>query len=246
MPDRLKKENDRFCLKLLRSELLKLTHSKSWLIALKCFLICIWCGVVLFCFLHRESVSIDGILKYTPNSPLLATVMILILFAIKSISIVIYCGILYAVNGILFPLPYAILLNICGTAIMVSVPYWIGKTTGSQVAQRITEKHPKATILKDMRSKNDFLFSFLTRIIGVLPSDIVSLYMGAIQVNYWKYLFGCLLGFLPSTITFPLMGMNITNVRSPEFLISLCIELLFMIVSAVVCLIYRKKHINNR
>ena len=164
------------------------------------------------------------------------------LFALKSISIVLYSGILYAVSGILFPLPAAILLNIIGTAVMVTIPYWIGKKAGSAGVERIAEKYPKAGSLRKFRRQNDVIFVLIARTVGILPCDIVSLYLGAVGVNYQRYLIGCLIGMLRSAITFPLMGMSIRNIRSPLFITALCVELLFMIVSILIYMRYKKKH----
>ena len=56
------------------------------------------------------------------------------------------------------------------------------------------------------------------------------------------YLPACILGFLPSCVLFPIMGMNISDVRSPQFLISLSIELAAMLSSCVVFHVCRKKN----
>ena len=52
---------------------------------------------------------------------------------------------------------------------------------------------------------------------------------------------GSLLGILPQTITFPIMGMSIQNIRSPQFVISLCVEIAYILVTSVIYTIYRKK-----
>ncbi|MGM9660222.1 MAG: VTT domain-containing protein [Faecousia sp.] len=167
--------------------------------------------------------------------------VILILFGLKSLSIVVYCGLLYAASGILFPLPAAIVLNLCGTVIMVTLPYLIGKKRGSAAVDAIREKYPKAEVIYKLRSQNDLSFSFLIRI-ARLPCDIASLYMGAVGVEYRKYLLGSLLGLLPHTITYPIMGMNIRDTHSPEFLISLCAEIAYILVTSAVYTRYRKKN----
>nr|WP_324612449.1 VTT domain-containing protein [Massiliimalia timonensis] len=96
-------------------------------------------------------------------------------------------------------------------------------------------------MLQTIRNRNEFLFSFFTRIINVLPCDIVSLYMGAIRMNYRKYLLGCVLGFLPPVITFPIMGMSITDIHSPQFIIAASIEIIFAVGSIALTLIIGKK-----
>lgn len=202
----------------------------------------IWTGIIVLLFLHKKDFTVEEILKFTPSNPLLAALTMLALFALKSVSIVLYGGILYAVDGILFPLPLAILLNLLGTAVMVTIPYLIGKKAGSSSVEHIVEKYPKADWLREFRKQNDFVFVLMIRFMGVLPSDIVSLYMGAIGVNYPRYLLACLLGMLRSAITFPIMGMSITDIHSPVFLTALCVDLAFMASSVVLYRIYRKRN----
>ena len=95
--------------------------------------------------------------------------------------------------------------------------------------------------IHSLRAKNDFLFSFLVRMVR-LPSDVASLYMGAVHVEYKKYLLGSLLGMLPHTITYPIMGMSIQDIRSPQFIISLCAEIAYILVTSAVYTLYRKKN----
>lgn len=205
----------------------------------------IWVGILAICFLHRKELSAEEIARYTPTNPWFAAMVMLALFALKSLSIVIYSGLLYAANGILFPLPVAILLNLIGTVIMVSLPYQIGRRTGASAVDDIRAKYPKTEAIYHLRAKNDFLFSFLVRMVR-LPSDVASLYMGAVQVEYEKYLLGSLLGLLPHTITFPIMGMNIGEIHSPKFLISLSAEIAYILVTYAVYKRYRKKNMEDQ
>ena len=84
------------------------------------------------------------------------------------------------------------------------------------------------------------------RLLGLLPCDIVSLYMGAIRVDYGKYLLGCIMGMLPPSVTFPIMGMSITDVHSPMFITAFCAELFFMASSFFLYRIYRRKKLLGR
>ena len=94
----------------------------------KCLLTLIWLAIIAVCLLHKDEFTLEGILSYTPRQPVLAAAMLWALFAVKSLSIFLYSGLLYAASGILFPLPVAIAVNIAGTAVMVSIPYWLGKS----------------------------------------------------------------------------------------------------------------------
>lgn len=215
-------------------------NSSKWVKIGKKLLIVIWAAIIFVFLLKRKDITVEGILNYTPQNPVRAVFMILGLFALKSISIVIYSGILYVISGILFPTLEAIIINICGSVIMVTLPYLIGRKMGSRAAGYVVEKYPKAKSVSKLRSENDFIFTFFMRMIGRLPSDIVSMYMGAIGVNYQKYLAGSIIGMLPHMITFPVMGMNITNPRSREFILSLSIEIVIMI-GTTTAYIFNKK-----
>lgn len=208
----------------------------------KILLLCVWLVILAVCFVNRDRFSVDGVLQYSPRSPLLAAGFMLLLFALKSLSVFIFSGILFAASGVLFPLPAAIALNVLGAAVMVSLPYWLGRRLGKDAVNRVLEKYPKAEALRQMRTGRELALSFITRAINILPSDILSLYMGATGINYPKYLAGSLLGMLLSLVTFPIMGMNITEPTSPWFWASIIIQVL---VSAVFIggywLYYRKK-----
>ena len=187
-------------------------------------LILVWAALLLFCLLNKDRFTVDGVLSYTPENAVLSAAFMMFLFALKSISVFIFSGILFAANGILFPLPEEILLNVLGAAVMVSLPYWLGRMLGGDVVGRIVEKYPKAAAFRQLQTGHELLFSFIARAVNILPSDIVSLYMGAMGISYRKYLPGSILGMLLSLITFPIMGMNIANPSSPAFLWSIGIQ----------------------
>lgn len=201
----------------------------------------VWVAIIVFCMVNRNEFTLEEILNYTPRQPVLAVLLLLVLFAVKSLSIFLYSGFLYVASGILFPLPAAIAVNIAGTAVMVSIPYWLGKKLGSRAVQYILNRYPKASVLHELRSGSDFFFVLIIRLLGVLSADVVSAYMGAVGVRYRDYLPACLLGFLTTCILFPIMGMSISDVRSPQFLIAAGIELAAMLTSCIVFHFYRKK-----
>lgn len=201
----------------------------------------VWAAIIVVCLVKKDEFTLDSILNYTPNQPVLAALVLLALFAVKSLSIFLYSGFLYVASGILFSLPVAIALNIAGTAVMVSIPYWLGKKLGSRAVQYILNRYPKAFVLHELRSGSDFFFVLIVRLLGVLSADVVSAYMGAVGIKYKDYLPACLLGFLTTCILFPIMGMSISDIHSPQFLIAAGIELTVMLTSCIVFHFYRKK-----
>lgn len=235
----------RFYIKLLRSTPLWNEHKKGWTNAYKIITCAVWVAIIVFCIVNRDKFSVNEVLRFTPSNPFLAAIVLMLLFALKSISVVVYCGILYAAGGILFPLPVAILLNILGTAVMVSLPYVVGRENGREYSERVLKKFPKAAVVKDLRDENDFVFALIVRLIGILPCDIVSIYFGACGTNYIKYLIASLIGMMPQIITFPIIGTNVSNMKSPEFLISVGVNAVCVLCSFIACAVIKTRHVRQ-
>lgn len=173
-----------------------------------------------------EPLSVHTILKYTPENAILAAGILLLFFALKSLTVVFPLSILYLASGILFQPVIAVLISTVGLAITITIPYWIGKYSGKQAVQEICQKYPKAEIVAKYQKTNTFFACFITRIVGFLPCDIVSIYFGACDTTYLIYLAAGVLGSLLSIITTTLLGEKISNPLSVEFMIVLLCRIL--------------------
>ena len=215
----------------------KLIQSKNY----KRIILCVWLIILGVCFLHRDWFDLENVLRASPQNMALAAVFLLLLFALKSMSVFIYCGILFIASGIIFPLPLAILMNFLGAAVMVSLPYWLGRKMGGELIESIVRKYPKTAVLRQAQMENQLFLSFITRIINILPSDILSLYMGASGIHYGKYLLGSIGGMLLTIITFPIIGSSITDPASPLFIASVVIQVVVTAVSLTGYALYLRK-----
>ena len=155
------------------------------------------------------------------------------LFALKSLSVVVYSGILFAALGVMFKLPAALFLAVCGSAIMATIPYFIGQKLGAGQIEKLDEKYPKLSIIKSMRTSNDFLFVLLTRLLGVIPFDIASLYMGAAGLRFKSYILGSVLGMLQLSVPMTVMGYAADDPSSPMFIISGVVQLFISVASFI-------------
>ena len=205
----------------------------------------VWLTIILICVINKDKITVDAIVNFTPQNTFIAICTILLLFAFKSITVVVYGGILYAASGIMFSLPVAIIVNTIGTVIMVSIPFLIGKKAGKKTLDNILHKNSKLEILSDIPNRNELFVSFFTRIVGFLPADLVGMYLGASGISYKKYLLGSVGGLYSAVISFSVMGMSADDVTSPGFIIAVTVEILLMIVSVILYLIWRKKKKNK-
>ena len=215
----------------------KIIQSKNYKIGI----LCVWLVILGVCLLHRDWFSVENVLGTSPQNMLLAALFLLALFALKSLSVFIYSGFLFLASGVLFPIPAAVLVNLLGTVIMVSLPYWLGRQMGGELIESIVRKYPKTAGLRQLQMENQLFLSFITRIINILPSDILSLYMGASGIHYGKYLLGSIAGMLLTIITFPILGSSITDPLSPLFIASAAVQVAATAASITGYAIYLKK-----
>lgn len=214
----------------------------------KFIVLTLWLILIVSFLLQRDRITLDTLVNYTPSNTFVAILVMLFLYVFKSFVIFFYGGLLYAASGVIFPLPLAIAVNVIGTLIMCSIPFFIGYKSGSKLLDKLCTKHPKIQLIKEIQQKNEFFVSFFVRIVGILPADIVSMYLGASKTRYATYIFGTLSGMLPSIISFSVMGMSVKDITSPAFVISAVFEICLMVSSITFLYFFkrRKAKLRNR
>ncbi len=202
-------------------------------------------GALLWMFLTGRSLSIDDILNYTPSQPFLAVLFLWIAFALKSLTLVFPVLLLFAVSGQLFPLPVALIVSIVGITITLTIPYFIGRASELDFSDRLMARYPKLQEIRCIRNKNEFFFSFLSRAVGVLPCDVLSMYFGSTRLRFSSYITGAVLGFMPDTVCATILGQKITDIHSVGFLITLSVNIIACIASYFLFLWYKRKSLSG-
>ncbi len=200
----------------------------------KCILLIDWIAFTALFFYYAKGISLEKILHFKPQNIILAVIVMLLLFAFKSISLIIYIGILYAISGLVFSPVLAAAVNILGTVIALSIPYALGKKAGKPKIEELTAKYTAVRAAVENNHRNDFLFALITRLFAGLPMDVTGMFMGATNVQYFKYLTGSMLGLLPRLIAYTIIGATVTTPRSPIFLIALGVGICILISTACV------------
>lgn len=198
-------------------------------------------AAALLLFTKGRNISIEDILNYTPAEPLLAVLFLWLMFAFKSLSIMLPTMVLFAVTGRLFPLPVALLVNTVGVSITMTLPYLIGRFSGGDMTRKLMVKYPRLAELRALRSQRGLFFAFIVRAVGILPCDVVSLYMGNTRLNYMDYLLGGLLGFVPDLLCATVVGMKISDTSSPWFWGSIGVNISACLIAMLVYKRYLKK-----
>ena len=182
----------------------------------------------------RDELSVLNICRLVTENAALSAFILLLLYALKSLSVAFPIAALEVVTGIVFPLPIALLLNFIGIVIVLTIPYYIGRFSGHDLADQIIERNKWLERINEYQSKNAFFVSFLLRVVAILPGDIVSMYLGASGIRFPQFLAGCFLGALPRMIAFTIAGASIMNPNSPVFIISAVLSVLLAVISFVI------------
>src|SRR5699024_7340525 len=119
----------------------------------------------------EEPLSVKAILKYTPENIILAACVLVLFFALKSLTIMFPLSLLYLSSGVLFTPFIAVIVSMIGLATTITIPYWIGRYSGEDIIRYIETRYPKVQKLAGYQNENAFFVCFITRIVGFLPGD---------------------------------------------------------------------------
>ena len=194
-----------------------------------------WAAIVLWAMLHRQDFTLERILHYTPESPPLAFAALMLLFALKSLTVVFYTGLLYAAAGVLFPLPAALLVSLCGTLVASAIPYLLAGRIGARRADELRERYPKLKAFERIRSSSPLAFVVVLRCVNVINFDVGSMFCGAVRMAPAPFLLGSALGKLADVVLWTAAGTTLSDPSPVPFAIAYAADLLIALcVTAVV------------
>lgn len=231
-------------LKLHKQNSFELKKIKNGFLNILRFVPLILCVIFMAIYLFSdEEISAENLLNYAPEKPLYAAIFLVLLYALKSLTIVFTLIVLKLLGGFLFDPIDAIIVNSIGVLVELIVPYWVGRLSGAKFVEKICAKYPKINEIFGSNDNNDFFISFFLRTIDFLPGDVISMAFGTRKFPFFTSLVGSFLGMLPGIITATLLGTSITNPTSPMFWISISLTVGLSVSSALIYYIWRKKKI---
>lgn len=199
------------------------------------------CAVFMCIYLFSgKEITAESLLNFAPEEPLFAAIFLLLLYAFKSLTVFFPIIILNVLGGFSFEPDHALIINSIGVLVELTIPYWIGRASGTGFANKLCKRHPKLTEIIGEGSDNNFFMSFFLRIISCLPGDAVSMYFGARKVPFGTCLLGSFLGTLPGMITATLLGMNITDPSSTMFWVSIGLTIGVSVISFLIYFLWRR------
>ncbi len=178
----------------------------------------------------RALVSSIGIIWY-------AYFAVIGVYALKSVVFVVPAMMIYVSVGISFDTSTAIVLNLIGLAVEVTITYFLGKFLGGEYVAKLLEKNKGGKKLLNMKTKTKNSFLFIARVLPAFPIDFTSLFLGSSNYSFFPYLFFSILGIYPRVLLFTIIGDSIYKYIPKELIIKLII--VAIPVAVIAFLIYR-------
>ncbi|WP_295766247.1 TVP38/TMEM64 family protein [uncultured Oscillibacter sp.] len=174
----------------------------------------LWAALSLALWPLRGSLTGEAIAAWTPRQAWLAAMVLLGLYVVKGLTAALPITALEAAGGLLFPLPAAMALGMCGVTAAQAAPYLLGRRRQEDLSA-LAEQHPVLRALEPGEAPGRRVF--LLRLAGVLPGDLVSLYLGAAGTPWRAYLAGGLLGNSPRVLSATVLGAALWDLGGARF-----------------------------
>ena len=153
------------------------------------------------------------------SSIFIAELIILGVYAVKAVMMVVPASLIYISVGMAFDPKRAVILNLLGIALEVTVTYFLGKFLGKDAVEKKIRNKKAGDKFFTMLDKNRNAAIFLMRFIPAFPIDFSSLFMGAFDFKFFPYLIFSVLGIAPRVIAFTVIGEGIYELIPMKYIV---------------------------
>ncbi len=155
-----------------------------------------------------KNIDVRAIVE-SSSSVAIAVAAILGIYLIKSVLFIIPASLIYIYVGMAFPTGQAILINLFGIILEVTVTYLLGLFLGGDYVNALLAKNKAGRKILEKKFNDNFPILFGIRVLPVFPIDFVSLFWGASRCGFVRYFFASVLGIMPRVILFTILGDGI-------------------------------------
>lgn len=182
------------------------------------------------------NIKIEQVLKFIEDKGAFAAIIYLGIYVVKPFFIIIPTNIIAIAGGMMFGPVKGFILTMIGFFITGTIAFYISRLLGRDFVEGIIGK--RMLKLDENLEQNGFKILFLLRLPPILPYDPLSYACGFTKVSYKSFIIASLLGVMPETICYSILGKNFDKPFSPEFIIP--------VVLLIGGLIFSKKIMNKR
>lgn len=153
------------------------------------------------------------------SSIFIAELIILGVYAVKAVMMVVPASLIYISVGMALDPKRAVIVNLLGIALEVTVTYFLGKFLGKDAVENKIRNTKAGDKFFTMLDKNRNAAIFLMRFIPAFPIDFSSLFMGAFDFKFFPCLIFSVLGIAPRVIAFTVIGEEIYELIPMKYIV---------------------------
>ena len=193
--------------------------------------------VTMLVLMNKFDISVENaaeLSSFIKGGTFTVALIIIAFTVVKSFALVFPPAVIFAVSGLLFDnLWVAIAVNFIGVALSMILPYYLGKFAGKDLLDSLKERFPKVKKLDDFAGKNEFMVVYVVKAAGVVPSDLMNVIYGAMNVNFTKFFIASNIGMLPFNVLFTLLA-NKGDLSNPYSLLYILPIPVFVVIMSIV------------
>jgi len=158
------------------------------------------------------------------SSIAVAVAAVIGIYLIKSVLFVIPASIIYIYVGMAFSTPAALIINLAGIVLEVTLTFWLGRFLGGDYVEKKVRGKKWGEKLLNVKQKNKLSFLFVVRLLPAFPIDFVSLFLGASGFGFLPYFLMSVIGIMPRVVLFTILGDGIYNYIPMKLLVIVAIS----------------------
>ena len=185
--------------------------------------------VVIMNWQFIRGIRLEKVVHFIHDKGPYAAGVYLLIFAIKPFFVIVPSNLLAIAGGILFGPVEGFILSIVGFFISGTVAFYLAQFLGKDFVQGIVGD--KFIKLDDNMQKNGFKILLLLRLPPILPYDPLSYACGFTNVKYSTFIVASVLGIIPETLCFSILGPSFRHPFSLKFMIPLAVIILITVFS---------------
>lgn len=172
----------------------------------------IWAGLIgsLVYFMRANDLTLSELflaaLAWVQDNPL-APLAYIVIYALRPLTL--FSSVLLTLaGGFLFGPVWGIVYTVIGANLSATVAFFVGRYFGRGVLDDENSSGWMQRYARRMRD-NSFVTVLIMRFI-FLPYDLVNYLSGFLRISYWPFLLATVIGSIPGTIAFVLLGASLS------------------------------------
>lgn len=173
----------------------------------------VWVAMIggLLLFMQSNNLTLSELflagMAWVQENPL-APLAYIIIYALRPLTL--FSSVLLTLaGGFLFGALWGVVFTVIGANLSATVAFFVGRYFGQGILDDETSSGWVQRYARRMR-ENSFETVLIMRFI-FLPYDLVNYLSGFLRIGYWSFLIATVVGSIPGTIAFVLMGASLST-----------------------------------